>query len=345
MKMIKKIFYVLALCPVLVFGQYTVRSKTNSGKKEIITTNYIKGYVVDGNGKKFDGEIALKVVNTDTTEIRYKGSGKEKMKFDRMTVMDYGPARMRISEVKNDYKNPIQNFHPGYILLANGDKKEGKVASRKRSLAESDGTKVLGPIGVKYAGDDNEIYEYKGNEFEVSYYVQNINGTEYHFVNAHGVYVPVYNPKGRFSYFRNTKPTHVRKGATNLTRYAVDEATKELAEEAAKKVAQKSIEKSMNNGESIGNALGNATTSAMNTYNGIRGAVNTEDMSITFREYYVVDNQTGKNEIVYKKNVEEVLSKLLEGCNVSGDAIKGAAKMTELESAMVFLEENACDGN
>ncbi|WP_370088793.1 hypothetical protein [Ekhidna sp.] len=339
----KKLLFALILAPIAVLGQYTVKSKMVSGKKEIITTNYIKGYVVDGSGKEYEGEIQLKIVNTDTTEIRYKGPNKEKLKFDRMKILDYGPAKLLVSEVKNDYKNEIQNFHPGYIVLSNGKKVEGMVASRKRELAESDGTKMLGPIGVKFADESEEITEYMGADFEVSYYMQNINGEEYHFVNAHGVYVTVENPNGRFSYFRNPKPTHVREGATNLTRYAVEEVTEELAEEAAQATAQKSFESSMNSGESLSTSVGNATADAMNVYNGIRGAVNTEDMTITFREYYIVDNKTGQSELVYKKNVEEVLNKFLGDCGVTSSEIEEVARVTELDNVMVFLKENACD--
>lgn len=339
----KKLLIALILAPIIAFGQYTVKSKMLSGKKEIITTNYIKGYVVDESGKQMDGEIQLKIVNTDTVEIRFKSDSGDKMKFDRMKILDYGPAKLLVSEVKNDYHNEIQNFHPGYIVLTNGKKVEGMVASRKRELAESDGSKMLGPIGVKYADESEEITEYMGKDFEVSYYMQKINGVENHFVNTHGVYVTVENPNGRFSYFRNPKPTNVREGATNLTRYAVDEVTEELAEEAAQAVAQKSFENNVNSGQSLSTSVGNATADAMNVYNGIRGAVNTEDLTITFREYYIVDNKTGQSELVYKKNVEEVLNKFLGDCGVTSSEIEEVAKVTELDNVMVFLRENSCD--
>ncbi|TRX58203.1 hypothetical protein FNH22_14160 [Fulvivirga sp. M361] len=344
-KAVMKTFLILlTLLPCTLFGQYTVKSTMTAGKKQITTTNYIKGYVVLSSGQRKDGKISLKVVNTDTVEIRYQGNNKEKMKFKRLDLLDYGPANLLLSEVKNDYKDVSKNFHPGYIILKDGQKKTGKIASRKRDVKESDGTKVYGPIGVKYVGENDEVIEYRGKTFTVSYYMQNIGGEEQHYLNVYGTYIRVFNPRGRFSYYRNSRPTHVREGTTNLVKGVAESAQQELAESAAKGAAKRSFERSMKNGEDLGTAIGNATVNAQKAANEIQGAVNFDDAGgLYFKEYFIVDNKHNTQNLVYKKNIKEVLNTLLEGCGLDEKIVNKSSKIKELEEVMAFLEENACD--
>ncbi|MEO9483208.1 MAG: hypothetical protein ABJG47_07170 [Ekhidna sp.] len=339
----KKLATILLLLPLFASAQWTAASRMSSGKGETIVTNFIRGYVELTNGTRKDGEIQLKVLNGDTVEIRVKPTGGKKEKYPRDQVAKfYGVILLK--DVKNDFKKPFKNFHPGKLFLENGDEKTGKIAMRVREADEHDGTKIYGPIGVKYANENDEVTTHMAASNRVVYLIQTINGTDYHYIRVGRQFISVGNPTGRFSYFKNPNPTHAREGTTNLTKVAIQEVGEAIAEEAAEAAAKRSLEESQKRGEDFGQSIGNATVAAMNTANEVNELFTPdEDGAIYFEEYYIVDNEKLTRSIVYKKNVDEVLYSLLEGCGVD-DKIPGVTNgIKELTEVMIFLEENVCN--
>ena len=82
----------------------------------------------------------------------------------------------------------------------------------------------------------------------------------------------------------------------------------------------------------------------MNATEAVQDAVKVEDMeAIYFEEYYIVDNKKMTRSVIYKKNVDQVLNAILEGCGLEEKIVNKVGKMKELTEAMVFLEENICD--
>ncbi|WP_424962864.1 hypothetical protein [Ekhidna sp.] len=339
----KKLFFVLFLIPATVWCQYTAKSTMYANGKKIIVTNWVRGYVELVGGIRKEGEIQLKVVDSDTVEVRVKPNGGKKEKYLREEV-DKFYGVVLISDVKNDYNKPFKNFHPGKIYFSTGEERVGKVAGMTRDAHEIDGSKIYGPAGVKFANERDEVAIYKAISSDVVYYIQTIDGSDNHYICVGRQYIQVGNPTGRFSYFQNPSPTHVRDGATHLVKSSIESVKEELAEEAAEAAAKKSIEESQKRGEDIGTSIGNATVAAMNASSMVNEALTPDpDGAIYFEEYYIVDNETGTRSVIYKKNVDEVLSELLEGCGVDdqiSDVTNGIKDLTEV---MVFLEENACD--
>lgn len=130
--MSKLLFTVLLLVSFTSSGQYRIQSKSMSGKKVITTTKYDPGYVVMKNGTKKSGDISLKVVNTDTVEIRMK-TANGKTKYARSDIQSFGLDKMKATGTDLagiQREEPVKNLQPGYVILANGDKIEGKVAMR-----------------------------------------------------------------------------------------------------------------------------------------------------------------------------------------------------------------------
>ena len=283
-------------------------------------------------------------MDADTVEVRIKPNGeKKKQKYLRDEVEQfYGVVLLK--DVKNDFKKPFKNFHQGIIYLKSGDEKSGKVAMRVREAAEHDGSKIYGPIGVKYANESDEVTVHMAKSTDIVYVIQTIAGKDYHYIKVGRQFISVGNPAGRFSYFKNPNPTHVREGATNFTKSTIEQVGQEIAEEAAEAAAKKSLEESQKRGEDLGTSIGNATVAAMNTANEVNELFTPdEDGAIYFEEYYIVDNTKLTRSIIYKKNVEEVLTSLLDGCGVDPKKIKQVSNVKELTEAMVFLEENVCE--
>ncbi len=339
----KNLIILFLIIPLLGNAQWTAASRMTSGKGETIVTNFIKGYVELTNGIRKDGEVQLKILNGDTVEIRFKPNGGKKEKYPRNQVAKfYGVVLLK--DIKNDFKKPFKNFHPGRIFLDDGEERPGKVAMRVREANEHDGSKIYGPIGVKYANDRDEVTFYTAKGSNIVYVIQSINGKDNHYIKVGRQFISVGNPTGRFSYFKNPNPTHVREGTTNFTKTAVQEVGQEIAEEAAKAAAERSLKESQKRGEDLGTSIGNATVAAMNTANEVNELFTPdEDGAIYFEEYYIIDNEKQTRSIIYKKNVDEVLHELLAGCGVE-DKIKEVSNgIKELTKVMIFLEENICD--
>ncbi len=340
----KKLLIVFMLVtPVFVQAQYTIKSTMVSGKKTIKTTKPIKGYVITNSGEKKVGEIMLKIVNTDTTEIKLKMADKTKFKYKRLDLAEFGPEQATLSEVKKTFKNEEKNFHSGYVILKSGEKKEGKVATKKIEAANWDGTKRWGPIGVQLANTEDKITIYMAKDFGASYYMQKLPSGEIHYLNVNGVFVEVKNPNGRFSYYRNPNPTHIRKGATHLGQSVIQSAADEASEALVKGAAKRSFKKSMDSGQSLSQSLSNATIDAARVANETQGLIEfKEDEGLYFKEYYIIDNEYSTKSLVYKKNVKEVLSDLLASCGLEDLIDKKANSIKELEEIMGFLEKNIC---
>ncbi|MEO9802008.1 MAG: hypothetical protein ABJF04_02115 [Reichenbachiella sp.] len=327
-------FTILAtlLFPFLTFAQsYTVTPARN-------------GYVVLKSGERKEGDLRLKIVDRkDTTEIRYKGKNKEKGKYTRDQVVEFRVDPLKIGEVKNDYNEAYRNFNPGTIYFDSGEKLEGQVAGRKKEPHESN-FKNFGPVAVKYANENEEITMWWASGKRITYYIQQISGADHHYVNVYDNFVKVENPNGRFSYFRNPRPTHVNESATNLAVAVASSVEEELAKSLAAAAASNSYSELKSSGATDAEASANSLIAAMNVANEVDKAFDVENAdNIYYKEYYIIDNKEQTRSIVYKKNIDAVIKTLLKGCEIDEKTINKVANVKELEEVMTFLETNVCD--
>lgn len=129
-------------------AQYLVKSKSVSGKKTVIKTEYAPGYITDMMGQEREGEIQLKIVNSDTTEVRLKtAAGKEK--FERFDIQYFG-LRLKEDYFKR-FKDHRKNFHKGYYIDNSGKKVEGRIALRYNE-------DITGKWGDKLYKDHWKVY-------------------------------------------------------------------------------------------------------------------------------------------------------------------------------------------
>lgn len=325
----KNLLCILLLVPSLGFGQsYT-------------TTGFKKGYVVLTSGERKDGQVNYRIStpNREILLIRFK-AGKFKASYQPDQLEDHGQIVL-IAEEKNNYKDATRNFNPGYIITDEGEKVMCRVAGRKKEPHESQ-YKNYGPVAVKVANENDEVSIHWANKRKVVYYVQEVEGKERHYINVYDYFVEVENPAGRFSYFKNPRPTHINESATNFTKslaMAIEERTTKIAAAAAAKASFQA-----DKGKPTHLAVGNATIAAMNAAEAVQGAIDVEGADdILYKEFFIVDNKKQTRSVVYKENINDVLSALLEGCGVDENTTKKASNVKELTDIMGFLEKNACD--
>ncbi|UXX77716.1 hypothetical protein N7E81_10080 [Reichenbachiella carrageenanivorans] len=338
-------------------AQYKIASTTVSGKKTIIKTKYDNGYLVLKNGTSYVGEIQLKVENQDTVEIKLVDDQKAKYKFDRAEVDYFGlgikpdkkPAYIpnkapmaqsspkaiestgkfpfqpeTITEVTqlttegavnafNDgvvktSKNELKNLQPGYALFNDGRKYVGKIAQFKRDFI--------------YVDEKNNYKEFVLEGLDLNHIMQEVNGQKRAFTSLRQgvqaisasdpgmVFTEIFFFDQKYSYYQNPKSTHRKDGLTNL-----------------------------------GNAAGTAASQKH-----VGGAVQMgegEDEGAFFEEYFILNNDTKEQWIVYKKNDEEIMTNLLKGCDqfasLSKSELKALTSMKDLDTFTQYLNTNNCE--
>lgn len=319
-----RLFIVLPLILLNAFpllAQYEVASTSVTGKKTVTLTRYDKGFVVKTNGERLEGKIQLKVVNNDTTEIRFKDISKKKIKFSRFDLNSFGLISMMADA--REAKFPAKNFHPGYIITGDGEKKEGKLALRF--------TMVDGEQGLRFFAK-RVLFEKGGGEYttftadnNIQKVVQNIDGKE----NVYELY------KDGFT-------RHLRVGALVLMRnpYSTSENSlasgliSEVQDDLAEEVAKASLKNEIKRGD------GDLQNVADN-YEAVKSA----DLTVMRREYLVKTQGSNEMTILTADNFEKWAEQLFASCSAYGSLEKGEKKkMTRWKNTLDAIDfyNNSC---
>lgn len=296
-----QLLFILLVISLPLLSQYKVASKSVSGKKTVVLTQYDKGYVVKADGQRMEGTIQLKIINNDTVEVKLKDAQKEKFKFNRLDLSSFGLISM-MSDAKIA-KFPAKNFNPGYIIGSDGTKKEGKVALRftlvdgeqglryfaKRILFESGGGQY-----VTYTADDNIIMV-----------GQQIDGAE----NVYELYKDGFTRQlsvGALVLMQNPYSTSTNELASGL----ISEAQDDLAEEVAKATLKNEIK----NGGDLENVVDN--------YEAVKSA----DLSVSRKEYLVRSEGSNQITILTIKSFREWAEQLFASCSAYNNLEKSEQK-------------------
>ena len=304
----KKILVVVFLSlPMLGYSQYKVASSMTSGKKQITTTQYDEGYVILNTGETINGKIQLKIVNTDTTEIRMKLADKSKKKYSRYDVSEFGLANKSGAQLAGkEKKNPTKNLQPGYVLLPSGDKKEGKVAMRN---SEEQINQAFAKSFVIFEDADGVATKYLPEDLDWA--SQTIDGEEVLHYSYKSVFVEVIGD-GALRYMRNPFPTTVNGVATAVAQSAAKDAKDEIAVQSLKSGA------------------------SLEDVEEFHGSVNESEIKIYFKEYLVIRKGSSNPEIVTKKNYKSWAPSGFAGCNMD----KGITKYNKIEEALAYYNKN-----
>lgn len=273
------------------FSQYKIASSSVSGKKTVLVTKYDKGYVITSDNKRLEGLIQLKIINGDTTEVRYKNASKEKTKFKREQVKSYGLITLlkdaRIAKIKE------KNFNPGFIITNEGNKKKGKIALRfSLNSGETIGRKwFVYKVLFSEGGDDYTTYTAK----DLKTVMQNIDNTENIYERYEDGFTRLIN-KGVIELYQNPYSTSENDFASGLV--------KQVQQDVAEEVAKATLKNAVKTGKGdLQNVKDNYT------------AVNSADISVSRKEYLV--REVGKETfiILSKDNYNEWSRQLFTGCN------------------------------
>lgn len=307
------------------------------------------------DSKSYLGEIQIKVINQDTVEIRVKDDSGTKYKLDRAD-MDYfglgikpdkkptnkpavqsspipkaiqstgkfpfqpetiteitiltteGSINTFTDNVVKSSNNELKNLLPGYVLFNDGRKYVGKIAQFKRDFI--------------YVDEKNNYKLFDLEGLDLNHIVQEIDGQKRAFTSMRQgvqaisasdpgmVFSEIFFFDQKYSYYQNPKSTHRKDGLTSL-----------------------------------GNAAG--TSLSEKHTGGFVEMGEGEDEGAFFEEFFILNNETKEQWVVYKKNDEEVMTNLLKGCDLfdllGKSELKSLTSMKDLDTFTQYLNANNCE--
>ncbi|MCB0401777.1 MAG: hypothetical protein KDD41_06820 [Flavobacteriales bacterium] len=194
----------------------------------------------------------------------------------------------------------------GKFVYKDGTEKNGELTYRNNYFLFNDGSGKLNSVTIKNA--DNLDYALIGEGDAVRKVIFTVDGTKKYFME-------VKSPFGKYSYFKNPNPTHVRSGASLFTSVAAGVAS-DMIEDKVREAG----------GETEGDVVD-------------------DDIEIYFEEWVVIINKTGEKFTLYKKNLEDQKRALIGSCQrMSVDnrnLIKNIAKMSEIDLLVNTLNQCA----
>lgn len=239
-------------------------------------------------------------------------------------------------------KDETRSLQSGFIAFKDGRKLEGRVF-RERSA-------------VVFVSKDNKLDRIKAQTEELAYFVMKIAGTERKFIpQQHGIkafsgpgydFVEVMEPSGVYSYCVNTKPTHLKKGITNLVKGTMNTVGDVGQVALANEVAKQQIRSDMEAGADVGTAVVSGAQAQKETLEKTQGMVQVGDEGgIYHKEWIVMNNKTGEQLVVFKDNYTDEMKALLAQC-ISYTSLekKELRRLTDLDylgDAVKFL--NGCN--
>lgn len=219
-----------------------------------------------------------------------------------------------LSELENQQSNKKEeNLHPGYILLSDGTKREGRIAGGKYKII--------------FVDQNKEFQFYHAHQLDdINYYVQTIDGKMRKFIPSRKrpkiegpkyTFVEVQSPEAHYSYYQNPFPTHKRSGVTKFVGGAISagvEMGKEsYAQDKAREAEKKEMARSGN--EDRSKAAKKASYGRARSEADASIEVSTDESDgIFFEEWVIIDNKTDEITLVYKENEEKILGELLAQC-------------------------------
>ncbi|MEQ6121074.1 hypothetical protein [Reichenbachiella sp. MALMAid0571] len=296
---------VLLTIPSIAFCQYKVQSTMTSGKKQITTTQYDDGYVILNTGDRKEGLLQLKIVNNDTTEIRIKFEDKSKAKFSRYDVSEFGLNSMTTDDIR-EAKNPVKNFHPGYLILESGEKVEGKVACRN---VENEINQSFVKTKIMLENSNGEVTIYTPENLKLAF--QSIEDMDV----IHEKYKTVMVERiltGKFIVMRNPFPTTKNEFASALAESTKDDLNEELVKESFKS--------------------GNDLNEIKENYETIDSA----EINIFQKEYLVKKSGMEDYLILTKKNYKDWATNAFRDCSDDNSHLR----YNNIEEALAYYNQN-----
>lgn len=297
-----------------LYAQYQVAGKTVAGKKTIITTKYDKGYVVKINNERLEGQIQLKIVNGDTTEIRIK-TVDGKQKISRTTLLDYG--LMQFVEDLKTAKVEEKNFNAGYIVLKNGDKLSGNIALRySMNPGESIGRNWF-VRKVLFETSNGQYNTYTTKEAELI--VQDVDGV-----------------KSEYMAYKDGFSKILVDGALTLVQNPYSNSQNEIAnafiDDLKTGVAKEAAKATLKNGGDLNDVV--------NNYDNVAGA----DIGVTKKEYLVKSAASSEFVVLSKENFKEWAQRQFVSCDAYQQLDKAAQKdlddWNKIEAVIQFYNDS-----
>ena len=278
------------------FAQYIIASQGVTGKKTTTITSWAPGYVMDLNGQKKEGKIQLKIVNSDTVQVKLKGdAGKET--FERLDIQYFGLLLQE--DYFDKFKDHRKNFQKGYIIDNAGKKTEGRLAMRYDDDLTGRLVQQMSPDKWKihvilFEGSDTYIKDYWPEQLKEVGQVDE-SGKVVKFERIQTVWSELLIEEGKYQLLRNPFSAVVDKKKTRMASAF---------------------------GSQMSSGVSNTAAS-----NGVSVTETSSGSGVVYAEEYLVrKNGEEKGKLVSEKNYEEWIGSELSSCAAYKGLTKKEAK-------------------
>lgn len=279
--------------------QFHMHSRSGTGAKAALTTRWDDGFILLLDGTRKDGEIQIKVIgDVDTVEVRFRTNGKadDKVVYKHGELRGFGLLEELASELKVS-KNPLQNLQPGYVVLIDGSRVEGKVASTSDWLGRT----------VKLADANDKVSEL--TPAQVKLFGMKVGDHDYVFETYAGAFFQRY-ADGALVLIRNPHPTTHRTGMMVGIVQSLQDTLSKAAAEKQFKNEMKDVDKSdwtatMNKGIEAGQRAAET-----------QQQIATADLSGFEKEYLLRPGSADPTAYIAinKDKCDDVLKRVFTGC-------------------------------
>ena len=257
-----------------------------------------KGTVTLTDGSELKGKITFFRKKNETSLLRVKvNTGEEKKEIAAAEIKSIAlDPQVYEKKYANDFKNPVKNFQPGYIILPTGEKVIGKVA-QFRDLSDYD----FFIYNIGFLPEGSEVASIiKGGK--LAEFGQQIDGK----MNIWDGYADGYLLRmvdGRFRLSLNPYSKVENEFFTAVKNH--------IADSLAKDAAQRAFARSVKSGQDINTSIENAANTGQ-AVSEVLGSI-----EINKKEYLIFDTRTGNVLAVNKDNLPEHATTLSSACGAA----------------------------
>jgi hypothetical protein len=302
-----------------------------------------RGWVLLKTGERVEGTFSIKAKQGKKekrwtlAEVDLKDASDQKRKIPGVDVEDFAYS-FKIDDYTRDGKqlpkNPMNNFNPGTVTLANGTERAGLVAMRT-----SFGT--VGAFELFFAADRNaDIEPFRPRDFSRA--TQKREDGDFEFISFNGGIVPLIINGKNFVYFRNphstTKATGFRASMANM---ASGIAADQVGKAAAKAAARSEMSRQAKKGADLGSAINASVDAGNDAYNTASSGIGIGE-GMTKPEYVIRNVKTGVTVVVSDETHLAKLDPLMNACGpiakMAPDERKEFTKFKNLENVVRTLD-------
>ncbi len=315
-------------------------SKRSSDEKNALTP----GSITLNNGNVLKGQVAQieprKVYSDWNSELKTHGGLFYLNEQNKLRMLTFGKVKEFTQNLSNSNTHfVVRKYNDGSIQLLNSAELEKVMADGE--VVFEDGTTKRVKVAAPAYHEVMVINE--ANVLEILH-VSKVKSISANYPDGLKVwlgafpevnyFVEVHSPDKVVSFYKNPLPTHCNESATNLANSLKDVGAAAKAQYTAAQITADDKISTEQKKQKIAQ-----------TYENYESASSFPNCSVYYDEYIIAIKGTNKKYLIYKDNIDEMVSSLVIGCEDMNRWYKQVRKYNSvrvIEEFVNFLNENNC---